>query len=129
MGSKGLWPFAGGALLVHPIALRNDTGQLGLARPDWYVHRRRRGSARGRVVGHGPRRRVGACRQGERTGAVGGVAGGSCRGGIGRGRGARLPAVRSDAQMLAIVSAKPSSKKAKSFVDHKRSHGKGSFET
>ena len=33
------------------------------------------------------------------------------------------------AQMLAIVSAKPSSKKAKSFVDHKRSHGKGSFET
>ena len=33
------------------------------------------------------------------------------------------------AQILAIVSAKPSSKKAKSFVDHKRSHGKGSFET
>jgi Plasmid recombination enzyme len=33
------------------------------------------------------------------------------------------------AQMLAIVSAEPTSKKAKSFVDHKRSHGKGSFTT
>lgn len=33
------------------------------------------------------------------------------------------------AQMLAIVSAKPTSKKVKSFVDHKRSHGKGSFKT
>jgi Plasmid recombination enzyme len=33
------------------------------------------------------------------------------------------------AQMLAIVNAQPTSKKAKSFVDHKRSNGKGSFET
>ena len=33
------------------------------------------------------------------------------------------------AQILAIVSAKPTSKKTKSFIDHKRSHGKGSFET
>jgi Plasmid recombination enzyme len=33
------------------------------------------------------------------------------------------------AQMLTILGAKPTSKKVKSFVDHKRSHGKGSFTT
>ena len=33
------------------------------------------------------------------------------------------------AQILAIVNPEPTSKKVKSFVDHKRSHGKGSFET
>ena len=33
------------------------------------------------------------------------------------------------AQILGIVNAEPTSKKTKSFIDHKRSHGKGSFET
>lgn len=44
-----------------------------------------------------------------------------------------IEAIKADpfplAQMLTIVSAKPTSKKVKSFVDHKRSHGKGSFTT